>query len=215
MPRLPFIAPQGVPFLLFAALLVMVGHISGHPVLIGLGWSSLLFLIWLFREPHRKRLTPLKRYSLVSPLHGEVIAVAETELPCAEGRSLHLRLRMNWGDVMALYSPGTGKINGHKLSPSCANSLGAEPYGSFVVDSDEGDAVLMILSKRHPWSYFACHPHLGERVGIGQRCGYCYFACQVDLFLPPRARVFIKPGDRVIGGETLLADILPQAIKSN
>jgi phosphatidylserine decarboxylase len=45
----------------------------------------------------------------------------------------------------------------------------------------------------------------GERVAVGERIGLIRFGSRVDVFLPLSAHVQVKPGDRVRGGETILA----------
>ena len=45
----------------------------------------------------------------------------------------------------------------------------------------------------------------GQSVTGGERIGLIRFGSRVDVFLPADARVMVKPGDRVRGGETILA----------
>jgi phosphatidylserine decarboxylase len=45
----------------------------------------------------------------------------------------------------------------------------------------------------------------GQNVLGGERIGIIRFGSRVDVFLPLDARVRVNPGDRVRGGETILA----------
>ena len=45
----------------------------------------------------------------------------------------------------------------------------------------------------------------GQRVVRGERIGLIRFGSRVDVFLPVQAQITVKPGDRVRGGETILA----------
>jgi phosphatidylserine decarboxylase len=44
-------------------------------------------------------------------------------------------------------------------------------------------------------------------VTTGQRFGLMKFGSRMDVFLPPSARLRVKAGDRVRGGETVLAEL--------
>jgi len=45
----------------------------------------------------------------------------------------------------------------------------------------------------------------GDEVARGDRIGLIQFGSRVDLYLPMDARIRAKVGDKVVGGETVLA----------
>lgn len=45
----------------------------------------------------------------------------------------------------------------------------------------------------------------GESVGRGERTSLIQFGSRVNLYLPPSVRVAVRLGDRVRGGETIIA----------
>ena len=45
----------------------------------------------------------------------------------------------------------------------------------------------------------------GDEVARGERISLIQFGSRVDVYLPMSARVTVKVGDRVVGGETVLA----------
>jgi phosphatidylserine decarboxylase len=45
----------------------------------------------------------------------------------------------------------------------------------------------------------------GDAVARGDRIGLIQFGSRLDVYLPQNARIEIKLGDRVVGGETVLA----------
>jgi phosphatidylserine decarboxylase len=52
-----------------------------------------------------------------------------------------------------------------------------------------------------------CRCAVGDRVNAGDKIGMIKFGSRVDLFLPLSTRILVKKGDRVKGGETVLARV--------
>ena len=48
---------------------------------------------------------------------------------------------------------------------------------------------------------------VGDRVVAGQRYGVMKFGSRIDMFLPLEATIYIKVGDKVVGGETKIATL--------
>jgi phosphatidylserine decarboxylase len=62
--------------------------------------------------------------------------------------------------------------------------------------------VVGVLARR-----VVCRAKQGDRVQAGQRFGLMKFGSRMDVFLPPSARLFVRSGERVRGGETVLAEL--------
>jgi phosphatidylserine decarboxylase len=52
-----------------------------------------------------------------------------------------------------------------------------------------------------------CHVHPEEAVRMGQTYGLIRFGSRVDVYLPPGSTPLVRPGQRTIGGETVLAQL--------
>jgi phosphatidylserine decarboxylase len=52
-----------------------------------------------------------------------------------------------------------------------------------------------------------CYPTIGAFILKGQRMGLIRFGSRCDVYLPKSAEVLLKLGDRVLGGETILAKL--------
>jgi len=50
-----------------------------------------------------------------------------------------------------------------------------------------------------------CRVQEGETLARGQRVGLMKFGSRMDVFLPMDATLLVSVGDRVVGGETVLA----------
>ena len=62
--------------------------------------------------------------------------------------------------------------------------------------------VVGILARR-----IVCRVHEGQVLERGERVGLMKFGSRMDVFLPTEATVRVGVGDRVVGGETVLATI--------
>ena len=47
-----------------------------------------------------------------------------------------------------------------------------------------------------------------DQNGQGQRCGYLYFAGVIDVLLPERTRIDLKPGTIVNSGSSILGQLI-------
>ena len=50
----------------------------------------------------------------------------------------------------------------------------------------------------------------GQQVAAGERFGHIRFGSRTDLYLPQGARLLVAPGQRMIGGETVMAELDPK-----
>ena len=62
--------------------------------------------------------------------------------------------------------------------------------------------IVGILARR-----IVCRLKSGDTVARGQRFGVMKFGSRIDLFVPTDARILVKAGDRVVAGETVLAQV--------
>lgn len=52
-----------------------------------------------------------------------------------------------------------------------------------------------------------CYPNIGAFVLRGQRMGLIRFGSRCDIYLPKSAEIVVKMGEKVLGGETILAKL--------
>ena len=52
-----------------------------------------------------------------------------------------------------------------------------------------------------------CRVSVGQDVARGERVGLMKFGSRMDVFLPPDSRLLVSVGQRVVGGETVLAEL--------
>jgi phosphatidylserine decarboxylase len=54
-----------------------------------------------------------------------------------------------------------------------------------------------------------CRIKAGQTIAAGERFGHIRFGSRTDLYLPPGARLLVAAGQRMIGGETVIAELDP------
>jgi phosphatidylserine decarboxylase len=52
-----------------------------------------------------------------------------------------------------------------------------------------------------------CDAKVGDQLKTGQRYGIIRFGSRVDIYLPPRVNPMVAVGQRMVGGETVIADL--------
>ncbi len=190
----------------------------GHPWLGPLAGLALLFsafCVWFFRCPRRS--VPTDPEAIVSPADGRVIAVEEVDDPWL-GRAVEIRVFLNVFDVHVQRSPFTTPARvedtryfaGKFLAASVPKaSLENEQHWFRIVSGNRRAVVKQIaglVARRIvPW----VRP--GDGLEGGQLIGLIQFGSQVDLGLERGAEILAKVGDRVVGGETVLARVKPGA----
>ena len=55
-----------------------------------------------------------------------------------------------------------------------------------------------------------CYCENGDSVKTGERYGIIKFGSRVDLYLPKNVKIFVKKGQTMVGGETVIGKVLDQ-----
>ena len=196
--------------LLAALLSSFVQAIAG--ALIGVWILFTAFTLYFFRDPDAR--VPTDPKVIVSPAHGTVDVIDETsELEFMGGPCRRVSIFLSVIDVHVQQAPVAGKIVLLKHSPgqfvsalkaeSCAHNenvligiASAERPGEKI-----GVRLLAGLIARRivPFVVVGDEPARGERISLIQ------FGSRADLYLPLSTRIVVKLGDKVVGGETVMA----------
>lgn len=203
------------------ALLVFVSKwivtVSAHLVTIAavLGGLWLLFTaftLYFFRDP--KPLETALANAIVAPAHGKVDVIDETTEPeFMGGPCRRVSIFLSIFDVHVQRSPVTGRLvhlkhkTGKFLSATKTHS--AEHNENVLLGFETTDPggrkvgvrlIAGLLARRIiPWI------QVEEEVARGERISLIQFGSRCDLYLPPGVKLQVKLGDRVRGGETILA----------
>jgi len=181
-------------------------------VLAGLWGVFVLFTFYFFRDPDP--LVPADANLVIAPGHGKVDAVDTTTEPeFMGGECRRISIFLSVFDVHVQNAPVTARVAYYKHTPGqYLNALNAdsakfnenvllgfesvEPPGEKI-----GVRLIAGLIARRivPWVGQNDSVQRGERISLIQ------FGSRVDVYLAGKAKIRVKLGDKVVGGETVLA----------
>ena len=181
-------------------------------VLAGIWVLFVLFTLYFFRDPDP--MVPTGSNLVIAPGHGKVDAVDTTIEPdFMGGECQRISIFLSVFDVHVQNAPLSARVAYFKHTPGqYLNALNAD-------SAKFNENVLLGLESTEP---------AGERVGVrliagliarrivpwvgqndtvqrGERISLIQFGSRVDVYLSRQAKIKVKLGDRVIGGQTILA----------
>lgn len=171
-----------------------------------------LFTLYFFRDPEAR--APEGRGLVLSPGHGKVDVVDTTTEPrFLGGECQRISMFLSVFDVHVQNAPVSGRVVFVKHSPgqylsALRSDCGLQNENVFLgieaVDpAGEKIGVRLIaglIARRIiPWV------EAGDEMKRGERISLIQFGSRVEVYLSKRAKLRVKVGDRVVGGESILA----------
>ena len=208
--RHPLIAREGWPFLALAAILAGLSSFYCAYLAIPM-WLIFLFILQFFRDP--PRVTVGGDSSVTAPADGRVIVIDESEDPYTNQASLKISIFMNVFNVHSNRMPVSGTVDRKQYYPGKFFNAALDKAS----DSNERNALLLTTKQGHRVTCvqiagliarrILCYVDEGFQVRKGERFGFIRFGSRVDLYLPKTTKVLVSLGDKVVGGETLVAEL--------
>jgi phosphatidylserine decarboxylase len=210
------IVREGLPF---------VGAVGASALVAGLlGWTApaavltgaTAFTAWFFRNPHRAvpRAVSDVAQCVVSPGDGRVVAVSEEYEPrYLKQLAVRISIFLNIFDVHVNRIPCSGVVEDVVYQPGsfvAANRPDATLHNeqnALMLRSMTGVKVLCVQVAGLLARRIVCWVTPGERVTCGERYGMIRFGSRMDLYLPKGSMLHVAMGDRVTGGETVVAEL--------
>jgi phosphatidylserine decarboxylase len=199
-------------------IVAVVAHYIGGKIveyygaLFGLWLVFTLFTLYFFRDPNP--MTPTGANLVISPAHGKVDVidtVAENEFMGGECKRISIFLSIF--NVHVQNAPLTGRVAYFKHSPGQFLSATRTECAKFNenvlvgVESFEprGEKIALrliagLIARRIvPWIAANDPIQRGDRISLIQ------FGSRVEVYLPMNAKIKVPLGQKVVGGETVLA----------
>jgi phosphatidylserine decarboxylase len=195
---------EGLPFVLVPAVVALLLGAFQLWIPAAVFAAVAFFMAFFFRDPHRN--IPEGDDIVVSAADGRVTRVEISE----KGKLVSVFLSPL--DVHINRSPIGGSVlraeyvRGKK-NPATSNDASfvnerntlTIEGASFTVQCTQ---IAGILARR-----IVCWKKTGDHVAIGERFGLIKFSSRTDVSMPSNADVLVKVGDRVRGGETIIARV--------
>lgn len=210
----PPMHPAGRPFVAGAAAGTFVlRRLSRRLGLVGAVLTGLI--AWFFREP--KRVTPSRSGLVVAAADGAVshvvLAVPPAELGLGQAEMLRVSVFLSVFDVHAQRLPVSGLVErveyqpGKFLSADLDKASEDNERNSVLLSTEDGHQVVVVQIAGLIARRIVCQIGQGEKVRAGDTYGLIRFGSRVDVYVPATSRVLVEPGQRTIGGETVLAEL--------
>jgi phosphatidylserine decarboxylase len=205
------IDPAGYPFIWGAVIAAVLAGLFAS-----WAWAAPLFVLagfflFFFRDPERA--VTDNPAAILSPADGRVmVAGAATGQAPPQGAWQQISIFLSPMDVHVNRMPVGGRVArvryhpGRFLPAYKAEAGDLNEYTEVWIES-RGQTIVFrqivgILARR-----IVCRAREGDEVKAGDRFGVMKFGSRMDLFLPLTAVLRVKPGDRVVGGVTVIAEL--------
>ena len=212
------ILEDGWRFIAIFAGLAFLGALTGQawlfwPLMLVLAWS-----IYFFRDPPRG--VPQEDSVLIAPADGLVQMIVEAvppaELGLGDQALTRVSIFLSVFDVHINRAPCAGTVEVVAYRPgkflNAAADKASEENERSAIALRRGDGTLIGCVQIAGWVARRIITYIkpGQQVAAGERFGHIRFGSRTDLYLPHGARLLVAPGQRMIGGETVMAELDPK-----
>jgi phosphatidylserine decarboxylase len=192
---------EGIPFIIIPVLLAALAGFFGWWVVAVIFAGLALFMMYFFRDP--RRTVPGDAHLILSAADGVVTRIEE------DGKKF-VSVFLSPLDVHINRSPISGKIvkvdytRGKKKPATSDQASLVNERNALTIEGDGITVVCTqiagIVARR-----IVCWPKEGDNLERGQKFGLIKFSSRTDLLMPENVELAVKVGDRVKGGETIIA----------
>lgn len=205
--------PAGLPFVGAALAVAAVGRRNSwlrRAGLLAAGANAAFFR-------HPPRVPPTRPGVVVAPADG-LICLVEEALPPAEldlpARPLpRISIFLSIFDAHVQRIPVSGEVvsvvhrPGLYKSAELAAASQDNERNSVLIHTPEGHDVIAVQIAGLVARRIVCDIRPAEKVTIGDTYGLIRYGSRLDTYLPEGSEVVVLPGQRAVGGETILAEL--------
>jgi phosphatidylserine decarboxylase len=205
--------PDGFRFVAGGVLATLLLFLLWAPA----GWAAAVVTLWMvyfFRDPWR--VTPTRPGLLISPADGIVVSIAAAtppaELAMGDMAVVRIGIFLNIFDVHVTRAPVGGRVaamrytKGRFVNASLDKASEGNERLAIRIAPPEGPDVAFVLVAGLVARRIVCNLYDGQQVATGQRVGIIRFGSRVDIYCPPPYVPMVVAGQRMVGGETVIAD---------
>ncbi len=205
------IAREGLPFIVGAAAPAVLARLLGwRKTAVAFG-AFACFTSWFFRNPSRT--IPRGDDLILASGDGEVLSIQkEFEPRYLKEQSVRISIFLNVFDVHINRIPCVGTIvdmayqPGRFLDARDSEATVHNEQNALMIETPSKKKVLCVQVAGLLARRIACWVQPGDTAVPGERFGLIRFGSRMDTFVPVESRVRVRVGDRVKGGESILAE---------
>lgn len=198
-------------WIFFVALLVTGGLYFIVPWLGAVGVLFILYVFYFFRDP--ERVSPQGGDVIVAAADGVVAGIEELVEPeVLKTTAKRVAIFLSVFDVHTNRAPMAGKVTyshhtpGKFLDARHPDATNLNEYWTWGFEGEKATLVVRqitgaIARRIVGWS------KVGDAVQKGERFGMIRFGSRTEVYLPLDSTILVKVGDRVKGGETIIAKL--------
>lgn len=212
-PLLP-LHPAGWPFIgAFAVATLILLSFSKILGLLALGATA--WCVCFFRNP--PRVTPQGKDLVISPADGLLVKIEKAsppkEVKWETAPLTRLSIFLNVFDVHVTRCPLEGVIKkvvyhpGKFLNASLDKASETNERNSLVIKTSSGQEILVVQIAGLIARRIVCEVSENQEVKAGDVVGIIRFGSRVDIYLPKGVSPQVLEGQRMVGGETVLATL--------
>lgn len=187
-----------------------------RPMAVPIVFSSVSLIVYLlvlnfFRSP-RRHFTGNRDHVVVSSVDGRVVALEETyESEVLHRRVIQLSVFMSVFNVHANWFPVDGEVisvrhhSGRFMSAYLPKSSTENERSTVVIRARSGQEILVRQIAGAVARRIVTYAEPGETANIEDHMGFIKFGSRVDIYLPLDTEIFVKLGDKTVGGITEVA----------
>tara|TARA_Y100000588_G_C14257228_1_gene926019 strand:- start:1346 stop:2011 length:666 start_codon:yes stop_codon:yes gene_type:complete len=200
----PLIAREGWKYILFFLSISLLFLFLNTYIPSILFFLSAIAIGAFFRDPKRK--TPQTAGSIIAPADGKIINLHKDI-----DNNICLGIFLSPLDVHINRSPVSGKITeikyskGNFVAAYKKDSSEINEKNTIEIETDSGDNFFVIQIAGFIARRIVCWKKIGDHIKKGERFGLIQFGSRTDLIIPPGYESCVSLGDRVRGGETIVA----------
>ena len=201
-----FIAIAGVATLLFWWLYAPIGWLLA---------LLTLFIAYFFRDPDR--VTPLRDGLVIAPADGRIVSIGKVvppmDLGLGETERVKISTFLSVLDVHVNRAPIAGRVvrslymPGAFINAELDKASEENERRALIIEMEDHSEIAVVQIAGLVARRIVTFAGEGDTVGIGQRFGLIRFGSRVDVYLPPQKAALVAIGQRMVAGETVLADL--------
>ena len=210
----PPLHPEGPGFVALFAFAAFILWLIWPPLgNIGLGLT--IWCFYFFRDPDR--ITPSREGLVISPADGVVQSISDTngpsELDLNRKKFTRVSVFMSVFDCHVNRMPISGVIANEVYIPGLFLNATLDKASTdnerqcLHVKSDAGKELAVVQIAGLVARRIRCDVQSDQHLETGERIGMIRFGSRVDVYLPRGVNPLVSVGQKMIAGETVIADV--------